>query len=255
MLLVGCQRQGVAYLVAEAVPEAFNQVQPFVPREAAQIDRLAIKLESMAMTWLGGLLMLWALSVGGCFRPLLPAPPPVKIDPNARFDSTSRDAIVVFGFYGQFNIQIIDGVDDGVNWLCGAGPGLIWRVRADNGFVAVRLPARTGKNKYAIGRIDAVGGLAHAGPQTRWLTWDFNSHPARPIWVFNAEPGKVNYVGTLRVTWAGDAPQIDEDTEVTPQQADDFVTQTFPNIRDHVVTRPMQWIYTGLDCTGHWFVD
>ena len=57
------------------------------------------------------------------------------------------------------------------------------------------------------------------------------------------------------MTWAGDTPQMEEDTAVTPQQADDFVTQTFPNIRDHVVTRPMQWIYTGLDCTGHWFVD
>ena len=205
--------------------------------------------------WRGGLLVCLALSVCGCWRTFLPAPPPVKIDSNTRFDSTSRDAIVVFGFHGQFNVQIIDGVDDGVNWVCSAGPGLIYRVRADNGFVAVRLPARTGKNKYAIGRLDAVGGLANTGPQTRWFTASFNSQPAKPIWVFNAEPGKVNYVGTLGVTWAGDTPQMEEDSAVTPQQADDFVTQTFPNIRDHVVTRPMQWIYTGLDCTGHLFVD
>ena len=30
--------------------------------------------------------------------------------------------------------------------------------------------------------------------------------------------------------------------------ADDFMTRTFPNIRDHLVERRMDWIYLGMNC-------
>jgi hypothetical protein len=63
-----------------------------------------------------------------------------------------------------------------------------------------------------------------------------------------ARENGINYVGALRVARVDNVPQIAEDRDVTPQQADDFVTQTFPNISDHVVSRPMESIYTGMDC-------
>jgi hypothetical protein len=172
-----------------------------------------------------------ALSLVGCFSPAL-----TRVDRNIRFDRTSADAIVVFGFHGKFDVWLSAGIDDGVNWACGTGRPRIWRIRPENGFIVARLPPRTGKNKYAIRQIgDPM--IAVYGPTAN-----------APVWVFNAEPGKVTYVGAVRVVWSGHLPAVVEDSEVTAEEADEFVTRSFPNIPDHAVSRPMTWIYMSMGC-------
>ena len=106
---------------------------------------------------------------------------------------------------------------------------------------------RTGNDKYALGRVHI--GFRDYGPLRREPFQTPNTDPARVMWVFNAERGKVTWVGALRATLEGDVLQLDEDRTLTAQYANDFMTQTFPNIREHVVTRPMQSVYTGPECT------
>jgi len=163
-------------------------------------------------------------------------PPLTAIDHNVQFGAASPDAIVVFGFSARLSVWLTPGIDDGVNWACGGGRvGEVWRVAPERGFVVARLPARTGKQKYAIRKLgNDIEEFAPAANQ--------------PVWVFNAEPGKVMYVGSLRVEWSNGRPALLEDASVSATDADEFVTRTFPNIRDHVVERRMDWIYLGMNC-------
>jgi hypothetical protein len=170
-------------------------------------------------------------SSSGCVVPALRT-----VDHNVRFDRTSPDAIVVFGFSAKLNVWLFEGVDDGVNWHCVRGAVNARRFRPEDGFVVASLRARTGKEKYAIG---ALG-----------TDMNIEVHAVREnsgVWVFNAAPGKVTYVGALRVAWSGGRPSILDDASVTASHADDFVTRTFPNITDHVVTGRMEEIYMDND--------
>jgi hypothetical protein len=177
----------------------------------------------------------FALSMSACH-----GPPLTRVDRTVRFDRTSADAIVVFGFREKADVWLAGGIDDGVNWACGTGEGgsgqQIWHLRSENGFVVARLPPRTGKYKYAIRWIGD-------GVISRYRTLANG-----PVWVFNAEPGKVSYVGAVRIVWTEGTPAIVEDNAVTEKDADEFVTRTFPNVPEHVVSRPMSWIYMGMNC-------
>ena len=173
----------------------------------------------------------FAFAGAGCHMPMLST-----VDRNIRFGASSPDALVVFGFPAGANAWLRPGVDDGVNWHCQPGLTGVQRVRTENGFIVAKLSPRTGKQKYAIAGVasDSTFGQYRPGPNSGIL-------------VFNAEPGKVTYLGTLRGVRSGGVPALVQDPSVPLSVADDFVTRTFPNIRDHVVPGRMDWVYTGTD--------
>jgi hypothetical protein len=176
-----------------------------------------------------------AVATGGCLIPVLHT-----VDHNTQFNATSPDAVVVFGFSARLNVWIYKGVDDGVNLHCNQAPADVRRARPEEGFIVMRLPARTGKEKYAIG---AVG--------TDMNIESYPVHANSHVWVFNAEPGKVTYLGALRVAWSDGEPSILADGSVKASDADDFVTRTFSNIPSHVVSGRMESIYMDMEgCSG-----
>ena len=169
--------------------------------------------------------------VGGCYLPVLVAlprvPPSLTVtDHNLRFDGKSTDAMVIFGFASPRSVWLAPGIDDGVNWHCGRG-GVV-RLKAEGGFIVARLPARVGKTKYAIvaTSLEMEGGQ---GPSANG-----------PIWMFDAEPGKVAYLGGFRLgPWSDDGPSIVPDERFKQSEADDFLTSAFPNVPIHVTTGQM----------------
>jgi len=165
----------------------------------------------------------WASFVGGCATS-------TTTDHGTRFDGKSPDAMVVLGFSARLPVWIAPGVDDGMNWHPCGGETYAYRIRPEEGFVVARLPAMRGKQKYGI---TAIGNLLDA------------YGPSGAVSVFNAEPGKVTYLGALRVVWSGSGGVVMEDPAIKESDADDFVTRTFPNIPVHVVPGRMEVAYKG----------
>src|SRR5262245_45492360 len=172
------------------------------------------------------------IASGGCAIPALTA-----LDHNSRFGSTSADAIVVFGFSSRWSAWIYPGTDDGVSWHCRGGLVNVRRVQPEEGFVVVRLPASTGKHKYGIGQFGASMNV-----EVQRVPVDTG------VWIFDAVPGQVTYLGAFRVVGSDGGPRIVEDASRTVSDADDFMTRTFPNIRDHVATGRMESAYMANDC-------
>lgn len=171
------------------------------------------------------------LACGGCVAPVL-----TTVDRNLRFDTRSRDAIVVFGFSAKLNVWLSPGVDDGVNWRCDRGKINVTRLRPDDGFVVARLPPRLGRETYGI---SALG-----------TDMNLEVHPRRAneaVWAFNAEPGKVTYPGALGVAWEDGRPSIVIDSSVKQSDADDYITRTFPNVPVHVAPGRFQAMYLAFD--------
>jgi hypothetical protein len=185
-------------------------------------------MATRACAVLAGLL---ATSIGGCAVPVV-----TKVDRNARFDSASPDAMVVFGFSARLNVWLFPGIDDGVSWRCASGRANARRIRPDDGFIVARLPAKTGKEKYGIGALGSDMNLEVRGPRAN-----------QGVWVFNAEPGKVTYLGAYRVAWSDGYPEIVEDRSVKQSDADDYLTRTFPNVPVHVAPGRMESAYMSFD--------
>jgi len=159
-----------------------------------------------------------------------------KIDHKQQFDSKSTDSIVVFGWSSPGSVWLYPGVDDGVNLHCLGGVANARRFEPEAGFIVARLPARTGKAKWAIGTISSASRQVQ-GPLAN-----------QEVWVFNAEPGKVSYLGALRVHhWSDDGPSIIPDDRFNQGEADDFVKQTLPNIQIHVTPGKLFAIYMSRD--------
>lgn len=162
-----------------------------------------------------------------------------KTDHNLRFDSKSTDAMVVFGFSSKRSVWLAPGVDDGVSWHC-IRPSKITRIEPDGGFIVARLPARIGKETYAIVATSSDHNVEVQGPVAN-----------ESVWVFTAEPGKVSYLGGLRLgPWSDRGPSILADETYKQSEADDFLTQTFPNVPIHVTTGRMDAAYMGTDASN-----
>jgi len=189
------------------------------------------------------------LLAGGC-TPLIPAavviatgpplipPSLITTDHGLRFDGNSPDAMIVLGWSSPGSVWFYPGFDDGINWHCIAGTANARRFQPEGGFIVARLPARTGKVTYGIGVVSSAGNVQVQGPLAN-----------APVWVFNAEPGKVSYLGGFRVDHLTDnGPVILADERFKQSEADDFVTQTFPNVPIHVTAGWMNSAYMFNNC-------
>ena len=126
----------------------------------------------------------------------------------ARPDRSRPAAVVVFAAPPRSTVWLYQGVDDGTGWTCeGAGESV--HVASEGGFVVAKLPARTGKEKYAIGEIAiANGGERRLRP---------GANAKMPT--FNAVPGKVTLVGGVKVLDVGEGLSLLPDPSVTRARA------------------------------------
>jgi len=126
----------------------------------------------------------------------------------ARADKARPAAVVVFAAPPRSTVWLYQGVDDGTGWTCeGAGESV--HVSSEGGFVVAKLPARTGKEKYAIGEI----AIANGGD--RRLRPGANAK----VPTFNAVPGKVTLVGGVKVLDVGEGLSLLPDPSVSRARA------------------------------------
>jgi hypothetical protein len=131
----------------------------------------------------------------------------------ARAGGARRPAVVVFAAPPRSTLWLYQGVDDGAGWTCDGAAGQPVQVTSEAGFVMAKLPARTGKETYAIGAIEMAGGSDHhlrTGPNTK-------------VPVFNAVPGKVTLVGGVKVLDVGEGVSLLPDPSVTRARAARFL--------------------------------
>jgi hypothetical protein len=123
-------------------------------------------------------------------------------------DRARPEAIVVFAAPPRAKVWLYQGVDDGTGWTC-EGAGETVQVASERGVVVAKLPARTGKEKYAIGEIVVAGG------SERRLRPGANAK----VPVFNAVPGKVTVVGGVKVLDVGEGLSLLPDPSATRARA------------------------------------
>lgn len=117
--------------------------------------------------------------------------------------------MVVFAAPPRAKVWLYQGVDDGTGWTCEGAAGESFEVSSEGGFVVATLPARTGKEKYAIGEIAIADGSdrrLRPGATTK-------------VPVFNAAPGKVTLVGGVKVLDVGEGLSLLPDPSVTRARA------------------------------------
>jgi hypothetical protein len=129
--------------------------------------------------------------------------------PPARADRARGEAVVVFAAPPRSKVWLYQGVDDGQGWTCEGAAGQSVQVASEGGFVVAKLPARTGKEKYAIGEIEIADG------SDRRLRPGANAK----VPVFNAVPGKVTLVGGVKVLDVGEGLSLLPDPSVTRARA------------------------------------
>jgi hypothetical protein len=127
---------------------------------------------------------------------------------SATRDRARPEAIVVFAAPPRAKVWLYQGVDDGTGWTC-EGAGDTVQVASERGFVVAKLPARTGKEKYAIGEIAIADG------SDRRLRPGANAK----VPVFNAVPGKVTVVGGVKVLDVGEGLSLLPDPSATRARA------------------------------------
>jgi hypothetical protein len=112
----------------------------------------------------------------------------------SRADRARPTAVVVFAAPPRSKVWIYEGSDDGLGWTCEGAAGQTAHVASASGYVVATLPARTGKEKYAIGEIALADGS------------DLRLRPGAntKVPVFNAVPGKVTLVGGVKVLEVGE---------------------------------------------------
>ena len=128
-----------------------------------------------------------------------PAPRP------RRRGGAAGDAVVLFAAPPGSTLWLYQGVDDGAGWTCDGAAGQPVQVTSETGIVMAKLPARTGRETYAIGAIEMAGG------SDRHL----RSGPNAKVPVFNAVPGKVTLVGGVKVLDVGEGVSLLPDPSVT----------------------------------------
>ena len=127
----------------------------------------------------------------------------------AHADSGRPMAVVVFAAPPRAKLWLYQGVADGAGWTCEGGAGGNVQVASEGGFVVAKLPARTGKEKYAIGEIAMADGS------------DRRLQPGASAKVptFNAVPGKVTLVGGVKVLDVGEGLSLLPDPSATRARA------------------------------------
>jgi hypothetical protein len=131
----------------------------------------------------------------------------------ARAGGTRRDAVVLFAAPPRSTLWLYQGVDDGAGWTCDGAAGQPLQVTSEAGFVMAKLPARTGKETYAIGAIEMADGPDRP----------LRSGPNAKVPVFNAVPGKVTLVGGVKVLAVGEGVSLLPDPSVTRARAARFL--------------------------------
>jgi hypothetical protein len=121
----------------------------------------------------------------------------------------AQQAVVVFAAPPRSTLWLYKGVDDGVGWTCEGGPGETVQVSSQGGFVVATLPARMGREKYAIGEIQIANGSDRR----------LRSGETAKVPVFNAVPGKVTLVGGVKVLDVGEGLSLLPDPSVTRERA------------------------------------
>ena len=124
-------------------------------------------------------------------------------------DGARASAVVVFAAPPRAKVWLYQGVDDGTGWTCEGAAGESVQVASEGGFVVATLPARTGREKYAIGEIAIADGS------------DRRLRPGATakVPVFNAVPGKVTLVGGVKVLDVGEGLSLLPDPSVTRARA------------------------------------
>ena len=131
----------------------------------------------------------------------------------ARAGGARRPAVVLFAAPPGSTLWLYQGIDDGAGWTCDGEAGQPVQVSSETGFVMAKLPARTGKETYAIGAIETAAGSdrhLRSGPNAR-------------VPVFNAVPGKVTLVGGVKVLDVGEGVSLLPDPSVTRARATRFL--------------------------------
>jgi hypothetical protein len=131
----------------------------------------------------------------------------------ARAGGAGRPAVVLFAAPPRSTLWLYQGVDDGAGWTCDGAAGQPVQVSSEAGFVMAKLPARTGRETYAIGDITMADGSER----------HLRSGPNAKVPVFNAVPGKVTLVGGVKVLAVGEGVSLLPDPSVTRARAARFL--------------------------------
>ncbi len=130
-----------------------------------------------------------------------------------RAGGARRPAVVLFAAPPRSTLWLYQGVDDGAGWTCDGGAGQPVQVTSEAGFVMAKLPARTGKETYAIGAIELADGSER----------HLRSGPNAKVPVFNAVPGKVTLVGGVKILDVGEGVSLLPDPSVSRARAARFL--------------------------------
>ena len=144
-----------------------------------------------------------------------------QLQPSTKIKST--DAVIVLAVSPDSRLSLFDGEAAAGSWSCKSLMNVA-NVWSKDGFIVLKLPPRTASKNYAVGQIlpGGIGGDA------------FVVREGTAVPVFHAEPGKVSFVGGIRLATTGSGSSrrygIVPDDSVTREAAQAFVSKVYPKL-------------------------
>jgi len=137
--------------------------------------------------------------------------------------------VIVLGVRPRARLSVVNGEVDYIGGMKCKSWYNIANVWSEDGFIVLKLPARSGNQVYSITQIlpTGIGGDSFV-PSNGSLV------PA-----FEAEGGTVTFVGAIRITGDANSRGIYPDPSVTFEEAKQILATKFPGLSGEIKAKPL----------------
>lgn len=151
-----------------------------------------------------------------------------NLDAAAKVNQAGGEAVVVLAVTPRSRVSLFEGESHGHEWTCKSLFNIA-NVFPTHGFIVLKLEPRTGNKNYGIGQLlpDGIGGDSFIVRRNVMV-------PA-----FHALPGKVTFVGGIRLQRDGDAMTVAPDESPTVEDVGRFLKATYPGLAGDVTHDPL----------------
>jgi len=139
---------------------------------------------------------------------------------------SDNEAVIVLGVSPPSDLAVETGELRNGRWHC-TSLLHVANVSSEDGFVVLKLHARTGTENYAIGQISGGGTSYGVGNGT-------------DVPVFHAQPGTVTYIGAIRLFQLEKSYRIAKDASVNRSAAVDLLSRKYPRLSKDLKDEPLE---------------
>jgi len=160
-----------------------------------------------------------------------------NLDRSASINRGGGEAVVVLAVEPRSRVSLFEGESHDGDWTCKSLFNIA-NVFPEGGFIVLKLDPRTGNKNYGIGQVlpDGIGGES-------FIVRRDTAVPA-----FHAPPGKVTFVGGIRLARHGRGMRLMRDDSTDVEDVEEFLKTRYPALAGDVADDPLVFLRADGGC-------